>query len=287
MAQALGRLMTAGGLPVVALANRSAERAQQAAAFIGAGSTTGKALEVIDLAALPRRASRVLIAVSDNAIDSVAQTLASAGMRVGVALHTCGARGPDALHALRETGVSCGLLHPLQTVMTPAQGVRNLPGTTFGLSGDQPALDWASEIVRIVAGAHGGSLRLDPDRLSYYHAGAVMASNAVIAVLDAAIDLFEAAGVDRETALRAIAPLSQTSLSNALTSGPVAALTGPVVRGDATTVEAHLRALKEADPTVADLYAAAAAHLLQLAKRRGLSVAGAQAVASTLERRGW
>jgi predicted short-subunit dehydrogenase-like oxidoreductase (DUF2520 family) len=287
VAQALGRLMIAGGLPVVALASRSADRARQAAVFIGAGSATGKPLAVVELADVPRCASRVLIAVSDSAIAAVAQALASGGMRLGVALHTCGARGPDALNALRELGVSCGLLHPLQTIMTPEQGLRNLPGTTFGLSGDQSALEWGAEIARIVAGPQGGSLRLEPDRLSYYHAGAVMASNALIAVLDAAIDLLEEAGVERKAALRAIAPLSQTTLSNALASGPVTALTGPIVRGDATTVAAHLQVLRDAEPTVADLYTAVAAHLLRLAKRRGLSAAGAQAVARTLEKRGW
>jgi predicted short-subunit dehydrogenase-like oxidoreductase (DUF2520 family) len=287
VAQALGRLMAAGGLPVVALANRSAARARDAAAFIGAGSVTGEPLEVVDLVDVPRRALHVLIAVSDTAIGEVARALAAGGMRAGIALHTCGARGPDALNALRENGVSCGLLHPLQTLMTPEQGVRSLPGTTFGLSGDQLALEWGGEIVRIVAGPRGGSLPLAPDRLSYYHAGAVMASNALLAVLDAAIDLLEEAGVERETALRAIAPLSQTSLGNALANGPVAALTGPIVRGDAITIAAHLHALKEADQTVADLYAAAAAHLLRLAKQRGLSATGAQEVATTLEKRGW
>jgi predicted short-subunit dehydrogenase-like oxidoreductase (DUF2520 family) len=114
-----------------------------------------------------------------------------------------------------------------------------------------------------------------------------MASNALLAVLDAAIDLLEEAGVERDVALRAVAPLSQASLDNALSHGPVAALTGPIVRGDAMTVAAHLHALKNADQTVADLYAAAAAHLLRLAKQRGLSVTGVQAVATTLEKRGW
>jgi predicted short-subunit dehydrogenase-like oxidoreductase (DUF2520 family) len=287
VAQALGRLMMTGGMPVVALANRSADRARRAAAFIGAGSVTGRPPDVVDLTEVPRRASRVLIAVSDSAIGTVAQTLASSGMEAGIALHTCGARGPDALNALREVGVSCGLLHPLQTIMAPEQGVGSLAGTIFGLSGDESALQWGDEIVRIVAGADGGSLRLESDRLSYYHAGAVMASNAIVAALDAAVDLLEEAGVDNETALRAIAPLSRTSLSNALATGPVAALTGPIARGDATTVAAHLEVLRHAQPTVAGLYTAAAAHLLHMAKRRGLSVTGAQAVAATLERREW
>ena len=68
----------------------------------------------------------------------------------------------------------------------------------------------------------------------------------------------------------AIAPLARTSVDNVLASGPQAALTGPVARGDAATVAAHMRALEDVDPTVARLYEAAAAHLLTLAGQRGL-----------------
>ena len=72
-------------------------------------------------------------------------------------------------------------------------------------------------------------------------------------------------------ALRALAPLARTSVSNAFDRGPQAALTGPVVRGDAATVAAHVRALRHADPSVARFYETAAGHLLQMAARRGLS----------------
>ena len=60
--------------------------------------------------------------------------------------------------------------------------------------------------------AHGQSLHIEADRLSYYHAGAVMASNALMAVLDAAVILLAHAGVERDAALRAIGPLARTSL---------------------------------------------------------------------------
>src|SRR5687767_12449214 len=133
VAQALGRLMTAGGEPVVALASRTRSRAEQAARFIsglggpdGPGGPRGAvhAVRVVDVADLPQLASRVLIAVSDQGIEAVAEALAAAGMRSGVVLHTCGARGPDALNALRVQGVACGMLHPLQTIMTDRKSTR-------------------------------------------------------------------------------------------------------------------------------------------------------------------
>jgi predicted short-subunit dehydrogenase-like oxidoreductase (DUF2520 family) len=146
---------------------------------------------------------------------------------------------------------------------------------TFGLAGNGAALEWADEIVTRL---HGRSVHIEADRLSYYHAGAVMASNALVAVVDAALVLFARAGVEREAALSALGPLARTSLDNVLGSGPQAALTGPIARGDAVTVAAHLRAVRDVDPTVARLYEAAAEHLLVLARARGVPEASLRAI---------
>jgi predicted short-subunit dehydrogenase-like oxidoreductase (DUF2520 family) len=272
--------MAAGGEPIVALASRTRLHAEAAARFIGVSAPS---LRVVECSDLPRLATRVLIAVSDQAIDTVAEALAAAGMRSGIALHTCGARGPDALSALNAAGVACGMLHPLQTIMSPEQGVNSLSDVTFGVSGDGEAVAWAGEIVQMVTAGHGESLHIEADRLRYYHAGAVMASNALVAALDAAIVLLERAGVEQQAALRAVGPLARTSVENALRSGSRAALTGPVARGDAATVASHREALRDVDPTVARLYEAAASHLLQLAKERGLSQASVRALEAVLE----
>jgi predicted short-subunit dehydrogenase-like oxidoreductase (DUF2520 family) len=112
-----------------------------------------------------------------------------------------------------------------------------------------------------------------------------MASNALVAALDAAVILLAHAGIERQAALQAVGPLARTTLDNVLDRGPQAALTGPIVRGDAATVAAHREALRDVDPTVAKLYEAAAGRLLQLAKQRGLSEAGVRAVELALDKR--
>ncbi|MGB7219922.1 MAG: DUF2520 domain-containing protein, partial [Vicinamibacterales bacterium] len=195
VAQALGRLISLRGGSVVALASRDRTRAERAAAF------AGPAVRPVACADVPGLAGRVLIAVKDEGITPVAEELARAGMRRGVALHTCGARGPDALAPLRRAGVACGVLHPLQTVTTPEQGVSNLTGVTYGVAGDAAAIEWAEEIVALL---DGRALRVAPECLSAYHAGAVMASNALVAVIDADVVLMGQAGVERQAALRAL-----------------------------------------------------------------------------------
>jgi len=264
--QALGRLLRA-----TAIANRTPAHAAEAAAFTGA--------QAVSYADLPNHATHIIIAAPDDAIPEVARLLADAGMHAGAALHTSGARGPEVLAPLAGAGVSCGTLHPLQTIANPEEGVAALPGAAFAIDGAPEALAWANEIVAALGGI---ALRIPPESRAVYHAAAVMASNCIIATLAAAVALMQEAGLDEPTALRALAPLARTSLENALRLSPTAALTGPIQRGDSETVRAHLAALATAPPEIANLYRAAGLETLALARRRGLPEPTARRIADLL-----
>jgi predicted short-subunit dehydrogenase-like oxidoreductase (DUF2520 family) len=259
--QALGRLLIERGQPVAAIAGRDTVKTDESAKFVG---TRGISYED-----LPGCAGRILIAVPDDAIESVAARLADAGMRGGMVIHTSGARGPEALAALEAQGVSCAAMHPLQTISTPRQGVAALPGSVFGISGVGAARAWAEEIATILGGE---ILAIAPEDRPLYHAAAVMASNYLVALLDAAAILMGEAGISGEQALRALTPLIRASVENVLDAGPMRALTGPVERGDTGTVAAHLRALGGTPETVRRLYRSAGLHAVQLALRKNPGV---------------
>ncbi|MCL5744638.1 MAG: DUF2520 domain-containing protein [Acidobacteria bacterium] len=261
VAQAMGRLLRERGEVVTAVASRSLIRAEAAAAFIGGGA------EAVAYSTLPAHAGHILIAVPDDALPEVAGILARSGMRRGVALHTCGTRGPEVLAPLAAQGVSCGTLHPLQTVASPQQGLSALTGAAFAIDGDAAATAWAGHIAALLGGE---PLRVAPNSRPFYHAAAVMASNYAVALLDAAVILMNRAGIHEDTARRALGPLVRESIRNALALGPVAALTGPIERGDAGTVNAHLEALADVPETVRQLYKAAGLQALDIARRRGL-----------------
>lgn len=274
VAQAFGRLLTDAGLPPVAVGGRTLAHARNAASFI---TPSVRASSIADI---PSLADHVLIAVSDVAIAAVADELARGGMRGGVALHTAGAHGPDLLEPLAARGVSCGVIHPLQTIADPTLGAEALRGATFGVSGNASAIDWALQLVEAAAGI---PLRIRANSFASYHAGAVMAGNAVIAAIDAAVVLLGAAGVEKRAALRAIGPLCLTSARNALDIGPEAALTGPVQRGDAETISAHVEALASCPPYVAALYRASGHALVDIAQRGGLAEQSALAIRKALD----
>lgn len=273
----MGRLLRERGESIAAVASRSMERAAAAAAFVGGGA------KAASYQGLPQQAARILIAVPDDAVGEVARTLADAGMHGGAALHTCGARGPEALAPLAVAGVACGTLHPLQTVANPEEGVRVLPGVAFAIDGEGEAAAWAERLVKLLDGM---VLHIPRGSRPLYHAAAVMAGNYPLALMSAAVMLMGEAGVDEAAARRALEPLARTSVENAFRLGPAGALTGPIARGDAETVRGHLAALAKAPAAVASLYRAVGLAILDIARQRGLAEAQAGAIQELLRKGG-
>lgn len=256
------------------IVSRDVDRAQEAAMYVGGSaepSTYGN---------LPPNLGHILIAVTEQAIRSVAESLA-ASISVRVALHTSGTFDVEVLAPLQSGGAACGSIHPLQTLSKRNADAAALRGVAFAVSGDEPAVTWAHEIARR---AHGEVIPIAKDLKPLYHAAAVLASNYVTALIGASETVLSHAGIAEEDARRILRPLVQTTVENALTDGPAAALTGPIIRGDQNTVRSHLRALTRL-PTVDRLYRAAGLQTLELAKTRGLDDFSVDSLCSLLSER--
>jgi len=172
-------------------------------------------------------------------------------------------------------------LHPLQTVANPEEAVRVLPGLAFAIDGAPAAAAWAGRLVALLDGL---AQHIPAASRPLYHAAAVMSSNYLMALISTAGMLMIEAGVDEATARRALEPLARTSLENAFRLGPVAALTGPIARGDADTVRGHLAVLAKAPVAVDRLYRAAGLATLGIARQRGLAEVQAGAIEEILRK---
>jgi len=273
LAQTLGRALVVNGASIVALASRTPQHAAAAADFIGGG------VRAVDLSSLSKLSTHIVIATADVAIRPVADALA-ATMTKGVALHTCGACGLGVFEPLESSGVACGVMHPLQTFPAPDPRQGSMDGIHYAVAGDSAAVAWAQELVALLDG-HAMTIRTEG--LPLYHAGAALASNGIVALLDGALALFAAAGVQEREALDALAPLCRRSIENAVTMGPEAALTGPIVRGDVGTVRSHMTALSDHRMPQLPLYREIARALIDIAKRRGVADSAVRRLSEAIE----
>lgn len=263
VAQALGRLLA----PAFKLRFASRSRAGAAAEFAGGGA------EACRLGELAGSSACVVVAVRDAAVPTVAGALAEHAP--AVVLHTCGSLGPSALQPLPQRGSSCATFHPLQSFPDGPAGVQALPGSSFGICGAGRALAWCRKLAGLLGGR---AFEVEESRLPLYHAAAVTASNAAVGLAAASQELMGAAGLGPDEARRAIAPLMEASFANARTMEPERALTGPVSRGDASTVRRHMDALQSESAELRGLYRAFSRYLAAVAGRRGLPAEDAAAV---------
>ncbi len=224
-----------------------------------------------------RGARVILIAVPDDAIGGVAAELArdQAVAADQVVFHLSGLLDRLALHALAFTGAALGSFHPLQSIADPSTAAIRLRGAFAGLEGDPRALA-AGE--RLAAALGMRAVRLAPGGKAAYHAGAVFASNYVVALASVAEGLARRAGVPPADAAALYLPLMQGTVAN-LVLGAASALTGPVRRGDEATVRQHLAALEPVDRAV---YRALGLEALRLARAAGLAPGPAAAVERAL-----
>lgn len=218
--------------------------------------------------ALPDPApTAVLVAVPDSRIAEVARRLASLPLPPEIpVLHTSGALGSESLGPLAAAGVPVGSLHPLLALAHPEDGPERLTGAWFAVEGDPEAVRVAGWITGAAAGR---VIEVPAGGKPLYHAAAVVASNYVVTLLAAAERIAKAAGLPQAEARQALTELATGAARNVHPDGPAAALTGPIVRGDAATVELHLAELSGPDR---GLYSVLARETLALAREAGLGI---------------
>jgi predicted short-subunit dehydrogenase-like oxidoreductase (DUF2520 family) len=212
-----------------------------------------------------------LIAVADPFIEGVAERLAMRLPSRAVVLHASGARGADALVAVARR--PSGVAHPL--VSFAGGPSPTLAGATLVVAGAPRARRAAHALagrlaMRVVdADVHGPR----------YHAAAALVANGGAALAAASVRALEQVGIARRDAERAVAMLLRSVAENIASVGLPRALTGPIVRGDASTVAAHRAAL---DRRTLRIYDALAPVILDVARDAGLPRDRARAIERAL-----
>jgi len=260
---AIGILAARAGYQITAVAGRSRRSAAAAARVIG-----GK-VDICRPAEAAGAGELVLLTVPDDAIEGVCGELAGAHAfrRGAVVAHCSGALGSDVLSSARRCcGCAVGSMHPLQTFADSESAAGRFAGTYCFIEGDEPA---AAALQRLAEAIGGKAFTIDVQGKLLYHAAAVMACNYLAALADAAVQLCARAGINGETALAAMGPLIRAAADNVVAVGPAAALTGPIARGDIETIRRHLKAMGQCPPQLRELYRAAGAWTIQLARRKG------------------
>jgi predicted short-subunit dehydrogenase-like oxidoreductase (DUF2520 family) len=259
----LGAALRQAGHRVIAVSAVSAASLRRAAVLL-----PGVAVRTPD--AIGPDVDLLMLAVPDDALPALVEGLVNAGaVRAGqFVAHTSGRYGIGVLSPATAIGALPLALHPAMTFTGTTVDLDRLTGVCFGVTSPL-VLRPAAEALVLEMG--GDPVWIDEVDRPLYHAALAHGANHLVTLVASSMDLLRAAGVDDPQ--RLLGPLLSAALDNALRSGD-AGLTGPVVRGDAGTLAAHLDVLRRVSPETTAAYIAMARLTADRALAAGLLPAG-------------
>jgi predicted short-subunit dehydrogenase-like oxidoreductase (DUF2520 family) len=243
----LGAALRAAGHAVVGVSAVSEDSRERAELLL-------PGVPVLEIPDIVERAELVLLAVPDDALPELVAGLAETGAwQPGQLIaHTSGRHGVDVLAPARAKGAIGLAIHPAMTFTGMSLDLTRLTDCAFGVTAPATMLPIAQALVVEMGGE---PIVIEEQDRPLYHAALAHASNHLVTIAAQSAQLLRSAGVERPD--RLLSALMRASLENALAAGE-AALTGPVARGDAGTVAAHLAVLREVSPHAAGAYVAMA-----------------------------
>lgn len=260
---ALSYLLKKRGYEVIGITSRSIASAEKAATFMGNNIAYSN-----DIFVFVEDSDIVFITTNDDAIIYVAEGISKDChiREEQIFVHTSGSLPSSILRPLKEKGAKIASLHPLQTVATPEEGVKNIIGSIFAIEGDEVVYPILREMVITL---EGKPFVIPEEKKPLYHLAAVIACNYFVTLMDTSLEIFKSINIDDEIGLEGLLKLVHGTINNIERLGTKNALTGPIARGDVDTVKGHIKAIKNFVPELLGLYKVVGERTVKVAQEKG------------------
>lgn len=205
-----------------------------------------------------------IITTPDQKISAVAQQMSELALdwQNSIVVHMSGALGASVLAPLAQQGARIASIHPTRSFHQSQRHGAAWRGCYCAIETNDDTV--FTEGLRLLAAIGAKGYRLLAENKAGYHAAAVLASNGLLALADAALQGMAAAAVPEAARLPILMDLWQSTRANLQQAGqPAAALTGPVQRGDVETIEAHMADLAG---DAQKFYQSISRHLVQMCR---------------------
>jgi predicted short-subunit dehydrogenase-like oxidoreductase (DUF2520 family) len=206
----------------------------------------------------------LLLTTPDDLIRPIAEKLSQTGIQWSgrIVIHCSGSHDTSLLDSLKRKGALTLSVHPIQT-FKKGDGLSRLQQISISLEGNPEAVN---HFIQIAESLNSRPVVLTGKQKRTVHIAAVFASNYLVALLKTADSLLTEDGIGDGVEL--LKPLVRQTTENIFNKGLDSSLTGPVMRGDSTTVQNHLRQL-EGNEKASQLYRLLGSTCLEMAKSRG------------------
>ncbi len=211
---------------------------------------------------LIKESDAIFLTVPDGQIASVYEEICHYDISGKQIIHCSGSLSSNLFSHVETHGAQGLSIHPLYAFSQPFGDNDKLSQAVFTIEGCREGFDFWKEVLEEFGNT---VVKLSPEMKTKYHCAAVLSSNLILGLLDCGITLLEECGFSTEEALLAVQPLTMGNLEKAFSTSPAQALTGPIERGDSSTLEKHFQVMDE--ETLA-LYKLLSKRALKLAKEK-------------------
>lgn len=191
----------------------------------------------------------VFITTPDAEIETVAGTISKSGLDVTgkLILHCSGTVDLSPFKDFETKGAMIGCFHPLQAI---TEQTNDFEGITFDVMGNAGVID---QLKHLATEMGARVMEVSAHQKEMLHVAAVVASNFQVTLAHMASKIAGSSGLNHTEVQQALVPLMKSVIGNLSKLPPNEALTGPIARGDVSTIEKHLELLKD-QPGLLDLY---------------------------------
>lgn len=224
----LGSALRAAGHAVVGASGISEDSKERIATLLAG-------VPHLDVPEIVERSELVLLTVPDDELAGVvAGIAATGGWQSGqLVAHTAGAHGVEILAPALAAGAIPLAIHPAMTFTGTSLDLARLVGCSFAVTAPNVVLPIAQALVVEMGGEPVVVAEADRPR---YHAALAHGANHLVTLATQAMRTLESIGIEEPG--KVLGPLLNAALDGTLRGGE-RALTGPVMRGDVSTVQTH------------------------------------------------
>ncbi|MBC8061908.1 MAG: DUF2520 domain-containing protein [Clostridiaceae bacterium] len=251
----LGKYFSKAGLEICGYYSKNPASSLEAAEF-----TASTSFE--DLAELVINCNLLFITTPDDNIKEIWLTIQKFDLKNKIICHTSGSFSSTIFSDINTSGAFGYSIHPMFPFPDKLNTYKTLNKAYFSLEGDSC---YFQELKILLEDLGNKVIPLKAHEKALYHLANVTVSNLVLSLLDIGTGYLEQCNVSKQEAINALCPLIEANVLNIKTKGFLAALTGPIERGDIETIKKHLRVLPNNDYYI---YKRLSLNLVKLAERK-------------------
>ena len=253
----LGKYLKENSIDISGYYSKSQHSSKEAAIFTNTRQYN-------NLEDLIKNSDAIFITTPDNQIADVWNEVKKLPIKEKLICHCSGSISSEVFSNINNHGAYGYSIHPMFAISDKYNSYKDLSQAFITIEGHEKHLE---NLKRLFLHLGNDVAIISKENKVLYHAASVTVSNLVLGLINNGVNYLEECGFTKEMAIKALYPLIENNLRNIKERGAVKSLTGPIERGDLSTVINHLNVIREEDK---ELYRLLSKNILRIAKVKNL-----------------